>query len=343
VTGANGFLGRSFVNELVRRGHHVRAMVRPAADASRLDWGAAVEIFRADLRNSNDLPRACEGIDVVVHLAATVVGGDEAQLADGVVGTTRLLNAMAESSPRRLVIASSFSVYDFHNCRGMLDEQTPLESRLYERDGYAIAKTWQERIARRMCAQSGIELTVLRPGFIWGAGNDYLACLGQSVGPFHLVFGPLTRLPLTHVHNCAQCFAAAVENPKAAGQTINVVDDDSVRAWQYMGLYLRGTGKRGIRVPIPYLVCLMLTHIAQALSKLVFRGKGKLPSLLVPIRFEARFKPLRYSNRVAREVLGWSPSLGLSECVALTWPPRKSSGAGDPTAQVGSKSVVTAS
>jgi nucleoside-diphosphate-sugar epimerase len=324
VTGANGFLGRNVVAELISRGHHVRAMVRPAADLSRFSWNEHVEVFRADLRNHDELERAFAGVDVLVHLAASVTGGEEAQLSDTVVGTTRLLNAMAKSSTRRLVLASSFSVYSFKRAHGMLDEQTPLEGRLYERDGYAVAKTWQERVVRQASAEHNFELTVLRPGFIWGPGNDYLACLGQSFGLIHLVFGPLTRIPLTHVRNCADCFAAAVENPKAVGQTLNVVDDDSVRAWKYMGLYLRGTRKRGIRVPIPYIVCLLLTHIAHRTSKFIFHGKGKLPSLLVPIRFQARFKPLRYSNKRVREVLGWIPRLSLRECIGLTWPPKRS-------------------
>jgi nucleoside-diphosphate-sugar epimerase len=319
VTGANGFLGRHVVAELVRRGHGVRAMVRPATDISRLDWDHRIEVYRADLRVHADLSTAFDGIDALVHLAATVVGDAEAQLAETVVGTTRLLGAMAGSRTRRLVLASTFSVYHFNGARGTLTEQTPLDPRIYERDGYAIAKTWQERITRRAADEQGWQLTVLRPGFIWGKGNEYLACLGQSFGPVHLVLGPRTRLPLTHVKNCADCFADAVESPQAIGQTFNVVDDDSIRAWKYMGEYLRGSGKGGFRVPVPYLVCLLIVHAAHRTSKLIFRGKGKLPSLLVPCRFTARFKPLRYPADFVHKTLGWSPRLSFGECRKLTW------------------------
>ncbi len=321
VTGANGFLGRQVVAELVRRGHQVRALVRPAANVPRLGWDQNVELFRADLRNCPNLIDAFANVDALMHLAATVVGDEDAQLSENVVGTTRLLTAMATSSTRRLVLASSFSVYDFHRAYRYLDEQTPLEGRLYQRDGYAVAKTWQERVARRFSAENRFDLTVIRPGFIWGAGNDYLACLGQSFGPVHLVFGPFTRLPLTHVVNCANCFVTALEKKEASGQTFNVVDDDSVRAWQYMRLYLKGSGARGFRVPIPYLICLALTHIAQRISKWIFNGKGKLPSLLVPIRFEARFKPLRYPNQLVRQLLNWTPPLDMPQRIAQTWPP----------------------
>jgi uncharacterized protein YbjT (DUF2867 family) len=40
VTGANGFLGRHLVRELLARGHRVRALVRPGGDASTVDPGA---------------------------------------------------------------------------------------------------------------------------------------------------------------------------------------------------------------------------------------------------------------------------------------------------------------
>jgi UDP-glucose 4-epimerase len=321
VTGANGFLGRHVVAELLRRGHAVRALVRPSARVAGLRWPEAVELVRADLRVARDLGPAFDGVDVVIHLAAAVTGDGDAQFAAAVVGTERLLGAMAGAGTRRLVLASSFSVYDWRAARGTLDERTPVVAAplLYERDGYAVAKVWQERVARRESDRQGWELTVLRPGFIWGPGHGYLACLSQRAGPVHLVFGPTTRLPLTHVENCAACFALAAEHSRAAGETFNVVDGDALRAWGYLGDHLRLSGERGLRVPIPYALAAAGVRLAHASSKLLFRGKGKLPSLLVPCRFEARFKPLRFSNRKAREVLGWRPELIYQEGLRRTY------------------------
>ncbi len=98
VTGANGFLGRHLVSALLARGIEVRAMVRPAVRVGALGWPSAVEVFRADLRTSRELPNAFEGVDVLIHLAAVVSGGEEAQFAGTVVGTERLLDAMTRSS-----------------------------------------------------------------------------------------------------------------------------------------------------------------------------------------------------------------------------------------------------
>src|SRR5450755_2104988 len=214
VTGANGFLGRHVVGALLARGIEVRAMVRPAARLEALGWPPAVEIFGADLRTSDELSRAFEGVDVLIHLAAVVSGAEDAQFAGTVVGTERLLAAMV----------SSFSVYDYSSTRRTLDEESPLHQvpDVYGRDGYTIAKWWQERVTRRFADAHGWDLIVLRPGFIWGRDHGYLAALGQQLGRHHLVIGPLTRIPMTHVENCADVFALAAMDPRARGQTLNV-------------------------------------------------------------------------------------------------------------------------
>jgi UDP-glucose 4-epimerase len=321
VTGANGFLGRHVVPALLSRGSRgvaVRALVRPAARLGDLGWPPSVEVLRADLRTAEHLERAFDGVDVLVHLAAAVTGGEDAQLAASVAGTERLLGAMAGTSCKRIVLASSFSVYDWSKIRGTLDEDSPLEAGqdLYARDGYSIAKSWQERVVRRLSEKHRWDLTVLRPGFIWGKDHAYLAALGQQVGKLHLVIGPLSRMPMTHVENCADLFAVAATDSRARGQTFNVVDGKGERIWSFLGDYLRGKGERGFRFPIPY----NLAHLGvSAAFATVFRRNTKLPQILIPSRFESRLKPLRYTNRRAREVLGWKPPLDYRECLARTF------------------------
>ena len=318
VTGANGFLGRHVVAAVLARGHAVRALVRPAARLDELGWPASVEVIRADLRAGTPLEPAFEGIDVLVHLAAQVGGGDDAQFAATVAGTERLLGAMAKTSCRRLVLASSFSVYDWSSIRGTLDETSPIEPvpDLYRRDGYSIAKSWQERVTRRFAEQHGFQLTVLRPGFIWGRDHGYLAALGQRMGRFHIVVGPLLRMPLTHVDNCAHLFALAAEDPRAAGRTLNVVDGDGPRVWSYLGDHLRGTGEPGIRIPVPHSVVWLAVNAA---FRLFFRNSTKLPGVLTPCQFQSRFTTQRFTNRGAQQVLGWQPPLGYGECLRRTY------------------------
>jgi nucleoside-diphosphate-sugar epimerase len=318
VTGANGFLGRHVVSALLDPDISVRAMVRPATRVETLGWPSSVDVFRADLRTSLELVRAFEGVDVLIHLAAVVSGGEEAQFAGTVGGTERLLDAMAASTCRRLVLCSSFSVYNYSAVRRVLDEGSPLHEvqDVYARDGYTIAKWWQERVTRRYAEMHDWDLTVLRPGFIWGREHGYLAALGQQLGRHHLVIGPLTRIPMTHVENCADSFALAAVDPRACGQTLNVVDGRGECIWRYLSDHMRGSGQWGWRVPIPYWLAIWSVRLA---AVTVFRRATKVPSILIPCRLESRLKPLRFENHRLRETLGWTPRLSYRECLERTY------------------------
>jgi 2-alkyl-3-oxoalkanoate reductase len=327
VTGANGFLGRHVVRALLARGIAVRAMVRPAARLEGLGWPSSVEVFRADLRMSRDLTRAFQDVDVLLHLAAVVSGGEDAQFAGTVAGTERLLEAMAASTCQRLVLCSTFSVYNYSAVSGTLDEDSPLHETpdLYARDGYTISKWWQERVTRRYAEKYAWDCTVLRPGFIWGRDHGYLAALGQQFGRHHLVIGPLTRIPMTHVENCADVFALAAVDGRARGQTLNVVDGPGERIWTYLSDYMRGSGNRGWRLPVPYWLAIMMVRLGFVT---VFRTATKVPGILVPRRFESRLKPLYFENRKLRATLEWSPPLDYRQCLARTYGPTVSTAAG---------------
>jgi UDP-glucose 4-epimerase len=318
VTGANGFLGRRVVDALLRQGTEVRVLVRPAVRLEELGWPASVDIFRADLRASRELDRAFKDVDVLIHLAAVVSGGEDAQFAGTVCGTERLLNAMATSKCRRLVLCSSFSVYNFSATHGTLDENSPLHNvpDVYARDGYTVSKWWQERLTRRFSEKYDWDLTVLRPGFIWGPDHADLAAIGQNFGRYYLVIGPTTRIPMTYVDNCADVFARVAIDDRARGQTFNIIDGPGERIWSYLSAYLSGSGRPGWRFPVPYTIANWLVRLAYAT---VFRSATKVPSILVPNRFESRFKPLHFDNRKLREALDWTPPLSYDQCKAKTF------------------------
>lgn len=319
VTGATGFLGSRVVRALADRGHDVRAVVRPASDVTRLAWPRSVEIYRADLRGRDDLSPAFEGVDVLVHLAATVAGDDDSRWQGTVVATERLLESMKRTKTNRLVLASSFSCYDWTKAGNKLTEETPLEDRgVYDRDSYAVAKVWQERLTRRYADSHGWDLRVIRPGFIWGRGNEWQAGLGQPLGRHVIVIGPMARPPLTHVDNCAEAFAVVTERDEAAGQTFNMVDGHALSSWRFVEAYQRGVNEPGWRLPIPYLAGLAIAYLAQATSRVLFGRQGKLPSILVVRRFRARFKPVDCQPDRLKELLGWSPPFDFRECLART-------------------------
>ncbi len=302
VTGAGGFLGSRVVARLLDRGHTVRAIIRPASTAEPEAWRGRAEVVRADLRDATAMEAYFEGVDALIHLAATVRGSAEAQFVGSAVCTERLLEGMRRAgSTKHVVLAGSCSVYDWTAAHGTLDEDSPLESRPYHCDGYTIAKVWQERVARRIADEEGWTLAVLRPGLIYGPGAVQAGGGGIQIGKVLLVVAPLSKLRLTHVENCAAAFADATE--KKVSGTFNIVDDEQVTAWRYAG---RLAG-HSIRVPFPYVGGLAIAYLAKFTSRMLFPPKGgKLPGILIPSHFRARFKPFKYDTQNAKKVLGWT-------------------------------------
>lgn len=318
VSGGGGFLGRYVVDALLNRGHSVRAIVRPTSPD--VIWSGSAEVIKADFRGDvSHLLTAFDNIDCVLHLAAGTSGDEDVQFASSVVGTENFLSLMAKSNVKRLVHVSSLVVYDWASARKVMNEQTPLLVYPYGMGGYTIAKVWQERVVSAFAAEHSWHLTIMRPGFIWGQGHAEIAGMGRHFGPAYVMFGPFSRLPLSHVINCADCLVAAVERQTAIGEVFNVIDDDNIRVQRYVREYMRGTGRRGLRVPIPYKLGLLTAICAAFLSRALFGPKGQLPSLLMPRRYESQFKSLRFPNRKLKERLSWSPPLSFDACIRNTY------------------------
>lgn len=313
VSGGGGFLGRSVVNRLLEGGHVVRVILRPSS--SRPPWPDTVEIFRADLRVHEDLVPAFEGIDALLHVAAGTSGNEDLQFSSSVVATERFLDAMAKSRVKRLLHVSSLVVYDWSKATSCMDEKTPLEDNPYGMGGYTIAKIWQERVVSRFAKDHSWDLTIARPGFIWGTGHAEIGGMGRKFGRNYLLFGPFTRLPLSYVDNCADCLVTAIESPASSGEIFNIIDGDDIRVWRYVREYARRSGQSGVLLPVPYRVGLGVAQLAALTSRCLFGGKGKLPSLLTPRRFESQFKPIRFSNQRVRSKLNWTPRLSFVECL----------------------------
>lgn len=268
------------------------------------EWQGRAEIARADLLTSPALEDLFDNVDVLIHLAATMNGTASEQRTNTTVSTKRLLNAMQTAgSTHHVVLASSASVYNFTESKKILNEESPLEAELGNRDGYAISKILQERITRDIAKKNRWELAVLRPGFIYGSGTYPAACAGLRLGQMLLVISPLANLRLTHVDNCAEAFVEAA-GKKIAG-TFNIIDDGRVSAWHY-ARRLNYKNNAGLRVPVPYLAGLSLACLASIISPfLASWSNKKLPSILNHYEYRARFKPFEYDNHLAKEVLGW--------------------------------------
>lgn len=321
VTGANGFLGRRVVEHLLASGHGVRALIRPPVCLDGLGWESRVELHRGDLLDDPKLSEAFEEIDAVVHLAASMSGSERTRYEETVRSTECLFEAMSGSAARRLVLCSSFSVYDWLSATRIVDEKLALlELPGRDAQGYGPAKRMQEHLAWERSGAHEWDLTVLRPGFIWGRGNEIPpGSIGRDLGPLRLVFSPGRRLPFTHVDNCAEFFCAVLENRTSAGLSINVVDSYELTAWQYMGEALRRGASGGVRVPLPYWLLRGIASPLRIIAGVVFGSGARLPSLIRPAEIAQLCRPFRYSTRTLTELLGWSPPFDLAECLDRTF------------------------
>jgi dTDP-L-rhamnose 4-epimerase len=120
ITGGAGFIGRRVTRALLARGHRVRildSLIDQVHNGERpSDIPDDVELIVGDVRDRAALDRAVAGVDKVVHLAAEVGVGQSMYAVERYVsvndlGTAALFEALMQKGVRRVVVASSMSIY----------------------------------------------------------------------------------------------------------------------------------------------------------------------------------------------------------------------------------------
>ena len=128
VTGANGFLALSIVEQLLAAGHAVRAMVRrPAAELAAL----GAEMALGDIRDATAVDSACAGCEVAFHVAgvAGIWGPWEHFFGVNTLGTRHVLEGCRRQGVPRLVFTSSPSVTFAGDDQNGVDETAPYPRR----------------------------------------------------------------------------------------------------------------------------------------------------------------------------------------------------------------------
>src|SRR5262245_56273777 len=166
VTGATGLVGGHAVEEGLKRGHRVRALVRPTSDTRWLDqWG--VERITGDLEDPKALRAGVDGADWVLNCAAKV--GDWGTLEEfrrlNVEALQLLLDAACDARVDRFVHVSSLGVYEGRDHHGT-DETVPAATTSL--DAYTRSKTEAEALVLDVHRRRGLPAAIVRPGFIYG-------------------------------------------------------------------------------------------------------------------------------------------------------------------------------
>lgn len=322
VTGAGGFLGGYVVDELLRRGHEVHALMRPSRELPSEWEGRGVKRVALDLRDRGDgLSHALADCDAVFHLAATTSGTWRSMFDTTVTATERLVDTMRADGWRgRLVHVSSFSVYGLNQVRAhsKIDESTPLEPNPRLRDDYAWTKWLQERVVRELQAESDVEVAIVRPGIIYGPGRAFQHQLGRELSPNALLmYGGLVTMRLNFVENTASLLAECGESPRAAGEIFNAVDPRPQRQYEYARRWRDADPDNRKVIPFPLFA---LRLFGAGLTRAEKAGVAvSPPSFLDPYKLKPAYADFRYDTSKATRVLGWQPPVSREQALDKTF------------------------
>lgn len=329
VTGAGGFLGRFTATAALERGHEVRALVRSESGCDhlrRLHPGGRIEVVIADLRRGASLDPVLDDIDVVVHLAGVKVGDLPAQFAGTVRPTEVMLERMRIVGPGRLVGVSTLALYDFTRLRAgeTLTEESGIEQTPARRTAYVQTKLVQERLVAEYGAERDHVVAIVRPGMVYGPERLRHALLGIDVGGYHLRICGRRRLPMLYVEHGAEALVLAAEalldRPEVvADGPLNLVDSELPTCREFAAA-IAPAGDPRTTIPAPWTAMRGLVAAIDAANVSCFDGRAALPSVASRPELHARFKPLDYSNRRARDVLDWTPVTNWRAAVARSLP-----------------------
>ncbi len=305
ITGATGLVGSHAVEEALRRGFRVKALVRGSSDSRWLDE-RGVEKVAGDLEDAEALRRGVAGADWVFNCAAKV--GDWGSLEEfrrlNVAALKLLLDAASDAKVSRFVHVSSLGVYEGRDHYGT-DEATPPAAEAL--DGYTRSKVEAEALALGYVRDRGLPLSVVRPGFIYGERDrTVLPKLADSLrtGRFAYFGSGDQALNCIYVKNLVHAIFLAAEVPAAVGEVFNVTDGARVSKRQFVGRVAELAGLRPPRRKIPL-------WLARTLAVLLERRARRKGSTTPPLVNKARYKflglNLDYSIEKARRVLGYEP------------------------------------
>ncbi len=226
VTGAGGFTGLALTRALAARGHPVRALARTPGQVPELERAGA-EVVLGDIRDPLIIQRAVEGRALVVHLAAVFrrAGVPDSLYREVHVDATRhLIEAAAAAGVRRFVHCSTVGVHG-DVADGPADEDAPMAPG----DIYQRTKLEGEAAARDTAARTGLALTVVRPGPIYGPADRRLLKLigGVARRRFFMLGSGKPHFQMVYVDDLVEGLRLAAETPEAAGRTYILAGEEA--------------------------------------------------------------------------------------------------------------------
>ncbi len=309
VTGASGFVGSHIVDELLRRGARVRAVVRGSSSRRWLE-GKPVELADAALEDPRALGAALEGADWVVHAAGLIRARGAAEFHEcNVLGTERILRAADSGSVRRfLFISSQAAAGPSVDGRAVSEDQRP-----HPISAYGESKLRAEQLV--LMAGDRLPVTVLRPPAVYGP-RDTAILKAFAAGKLHLepVLRKRGRFSIVHASDLASAAWAALTHEKAVGEVFFASEPDATD-YEALGASIREALRTWtVRVSIPHWALMAIAFGAEGWA----RAAGQAPLLTREKLREIAAGDWLCSSAKIRDRLGWAPQVGLREGIQAT-------------------------
>lgn len=303
VTGADGFIGSHLTERLVAEGARVRAFCLYNSQGS---WGwldhateevrSALDVRLGDIRDARFVEAACEGVEVVFHLAALIAipysyAAPESFVDTNVRGTLNVLEACRRRKVGRMIHTSTSEVYG-------TPETTPIREThpLNAQSPYAATKVAADQMALAYQRSFETPVMVLRPFNTYGPRQSTRAVLPTILtqlldGKTEIQLGRLdTKRDLTFVSDTVEGFVRAATTPGVEGRTVQL-----------------GTGRAVSIAELFEASCRALGVTARVKED---------PRRLRPDASEVLL--LESDPTLARQVLGWTPAVTLEDGLRQT-------------------------
>ena len=233
VTGAGGFIGSHLTEELVRRGHRVRALIHYNS-AGRKGWleesalRDQVDFVSGNVRDYDSVLRAAQGCSQVFHLAALVgipysYVSPHAYLRTNLDGAYNILEVARVGGIENVILTSTSEIYGTAKELPM-SEQHPIDCQ----SPYAASKASADQLGLSYSRSFGVPVTIVRPFNTYGPRQSLRAVIPVIVAQL-LQGDGLVQLgniypqrDFTFIDDTVRGFLAAAGVPEFAGQVVHI-------------------------------------------------------------------------------------------------------------------------